>query len=134
MTDTYTPPLNVPVRFLAMTWDAGWENDRPTILLEPIQRFSPHDQTCESLIEDEIVDILIEEEVLLGRLQDDLAFRAHHWSWKRLYRIASEVLKGREFPKRGYHVEEQWVEFYRDSEGELECRESKPAKKSEAPK
>lgn len=124
MTDMYAPPIGVPVRFLAMTWSAGWEFDRPTILLEPIQRYSPNVQSCESLIEDVAIDMCVDEPVKSGYPSDDTEFHWRGWSWKRFHRIAMECLNGREFPKRHYQAVEQWLEFYVHTEDGLMFRDS----------
>ena len=128
--ETYSPPRNAPVRFLAMTWDAGWEFDRPTILLEPVQRYSPHDQSPESLIEDVSIDLCVYGQVESKHPFGDEEFHWRHWSWKRFRQVAADCLKGRKFPLRGYRVVETWLEFYDHPVDGLMCRDATAPERS----
>lgn len=123
MTETYTPPLDVPVRFLAVSWDADWEFDSPAILLEPVQRYGFSNNF--QITEDAIDDILIDEEVRQGFHPQDLhEFEWRRWDIQRLRLLAEESVRTKsykEFEGATLSVVEQTVIFTRNHLWELDA-------------
>ncbi|MHC5542819.1 hypothetical protein ACYOEI_31730 [Singulisphaera rosea] len=124
----------VPIRFLALQWSEGWEFDHPTVLLEPVVRYSPFGVMCERMIEEVAVDIAIDADddpttVIRDALDNDgvrQEFEWRGWSIANLRRVAKKALAGKRFPQKHYHAEEQWLVFFRTPQDGLMFRDATP--------
>ena len=54
-----TIPFDTPILFRVIRWDEHWEFDCPTVLVSPIERYSPNGKYCETMIEDAAIDIAL---------------------------------------------------------------------------
>jgi hypothetical protein len=108
-------PLNKPIRFVALAWHEGWEFDHPTVVLAPLQRYSPNGHSCEVMVEDLAVAMCLDMEQGKPLVSHDeqREFARCGWSWSYLRRVARQSLAGREFPRKCYTAKEFWVVFRR---------------------
>lgn len=121
----FRPTLGQPIRFLAAEWREDWEFDHPTVLLEPVFRYSPNGESPEGMIEDAAIDIAVAADH-----GDAVRAEMHHsdrkefdwrgWDLAALREAAEAVLRGE--PARfgvGYvGVLEQTVVF-REQKGDV---------------
>lgn len=124
----FTLELDKPVRFLALEWREDWEFDHPTVLLEPVVRYSPNGVSGESIMEDAMIDLALAAGSQ-ARIQAGLSYSEKKefdwrgWSLKNLKRVAAQSLAGKEFPVRGYHATEHFVVFTKNDRGEIEIHD-----------
>jgi hypothetical protein len=99
------------VTFRAVSWDAGWEYDCPTVIVAPVRKYSTSVNDAEAFIETICDDLACGDDVK----DDDTAkeFRWRQWTWKRL--------EARHKRRRDNCVTMR-VEFYEDDEGDLAWR------------
>jgi hypothetical protein len=122
--------LNKPIRFLAFEWREHWEFDHPTVLLEPVFKFSPNGTSLEHMVEDAAIDIALAMEGC-GEIPDHRMgstrkeFRWRGWSLKTIKEKAEAKLRGRKvkFGTDYTGVLENWFVFKENASGEIEFEE-----------
>lgn len=107
--------LGRPIRFVAVQWvEDQWDHDHPTLLLEPMIRYSPNGQSVERMIEDAVEEI--GEAFRQGiKLEDEdvtKEFDWRKWSIDKITRLAFKILSGRSIP--GYRAISRWHHFARE--------------------
>jgi len=83
------------VDFLAISWNEyQWEFDYPTIVLEPVIRYSPNGESCCDMIE----DIAINLSCGIKTDNEDLTYEFdwRGWNLARLKRVVRERLNGKD--------------------------------------
>lgn len=58
--EVYKVPVGQTVDVLAIRWDDGWEFDAPTVVLEPVVRYT--DRHLESAVEDVLIDLVCDHD------------------------------------------------------------------------
>lgn len=116
--------LDQPVRFLALAWhESHWEFDHPTLLLEPVLRYSPNGIHCESMVEDAIIDLSLALEYgdpIRDETDLDREFEWRGWNLRRLRAIAEKLRQGREVRLDAeYRIFERTVVFRKQADGEV---------------
>ena len=92
--------LGVPLRFLAFEWREHWEYDHPSVLLEPVFRYSPNGTPIENIIEDAVIDICLalesgEDIQRTMHAAERKEFRWRRWSLRAMRKAAESQLSGR---------------------------------------
>jgi hypothetical protein len=115
-------PEGVPVRFLALEWQEGWELDHPSVLLEPVVRYSPYGDSCEKVIKDAVLGVAIDYGFGLPTMHRDVGdeFAWQKWSLAWLHRVAVACLAGKQFPTKQYRAVERWVVFRKSADGAVD--------------
>ena len=114
------------VRFLAIEWREEWEFDHPSLLIEPVVRYSPNGTDLESLIEDAAIDVAIKGDRnepipadIDGATVKEFEWRG--WDLATLKEQAELALNGVKVKLGTGHVKavEVMVEFSVDDAGEI---------------
>jgi len=105
------------LNFKTLTWNDGWEFERPSLMLSPIIRCWERQMCHEQMVENVLIDAVVE-----GFLKDE-SFE-ETWGWrgynlKYLQRKFRESLAGKSFPKVNYIAEQSSAEIIRDEDDEL---------------
>lgn len=113
------------IEFLAISWNEGWEFDYPTVLLEPIIRYSPNGDPCDSMIEDTAIDLSLGDELKNEDVSEEFEWRG--WSLKNLKKVAKERINGKDTWKTKIReVLYQKIRFYEtEDDMEFEILETK---------
>lgn len=101
---------------LAVRWDAGWEFDAPTVVLEPVLRFTTQDM--ESAIEDVLIDVCCGHDagkpIRLGlHPAEQKEFDWRGWS-------VAEIRAAANAGRDGYRVLRGTVRFFANDRGETD--------------
>lgn len=107
------------VTFIAISWnEPQWEFDHPTVVLQPIIKYSPNGETCEAMIQDIATDFICEEDI-----KDEDTYEEFYWrGWKlsTLRKVAKNRLSDKDdWKSKILEVVQQKVKFI-DKNGELE--------------
>lgn len=98
---SFKPELGKPVRFLAVEWREHWDFDHPTVLIEPVFRYSPDGESLDGIIEDAAIDVCIAAEkgegVRVGiHPSTQKEFDWREWDVEQLRTVAEARLGGEE--------------------------------------
>lgn len=100
-----------------LSWDDGWEFDRPSMMLAPVLRCFETAKDHEQIVEDVLIDTVVEGELRSQSFEQTWGWRGYNL--KTLQRAFREALAGKNFPKRGYVAKRETVRIVDDGEGGL---------------
>lgn len=107
------------IELVGIAWDEHhWEFDHPTVVLEPIIKYSPNGVCCETMFEDLAIDMSIEERMPKSEdISQEFDWRG--WKLNRLKQVVRERFAGKDTWKTKIReCVKQTIEFYED-DGEL---------------
>jgi len=108
------------IEFLAISWiEPQWEFDFPTVILDPIIRYSSYGKSCESFIDDVAMDFCCNTNELKN---EDISeeFNWRKWKISNLKRVCNERMNNKDIWKTKHvKVVKQKIKFYNDKNNEL---------------
>jgi len=106
------------LEIICISWDAPhWEFDHPTLVLEPVLRYSPNGEPNEVMIEDLAIE-MCDEEVEDEEVVEDLLVNG--WKLSTIKNWVKDRLKGGKAGEaKGASVRKELVEFYLDEDGDM---------------
>lgn len=110
------------IEVLAISWiEPQWEFDFPSVILQPIIKYSCDGEECDTLIENLGINIMCGEDIESEDVKDEFDWRG--WKLSTLKRVAKERLEGKPTWKTKIRqVLKQKLEFYLDKDGELDYK------------
>jgi hypothetical protein len=123
---SYAVEYNKPIRFLAIEWRENWDRDYPSLILEPVIRYSPFGRDLQGFVEDLVDDISMDlscgDEVSKSYDGDLAEFEMRGWDIQKIKDYAELLLRGtvKGIPVGAGFVRarEEFVTFVKDTEGE----------------
>jgi hypothetical protein len=101
----------------ALEWREDWEFDHPTVILEPVFRYSPNGNSIEYMVESLCIDGCVDGKLETHDYEQEFTWRG--WSLENLKRVYLQCLKGKKFPQKQYKAAEYKIKFYLDNHDEL---------------
>lgn len=122
--------LGQPIRFLAIEWREHWEFDYPSLLLEPVVRYSPNGTDLETMVEDVAIDIAVAAD--LGKRVEDVHLATYEefawrgWDINRIRDCAEKVVRGKRVKLGTGYVGalERWFVFSLNKHNEVVFEEA----------
>lgn len=115
------------IEFKGISWNQDhWDFDYPSIITEPVIKYSNSGTSVETLIEDLAIELTFNN-VVNEDISEEFAWR--QWNFKRLKQVISERIRGKDTWKtKCREVVTQTLEFYNDEDGDLYFRVLKTTK------